>query len=360
MPAASPRQVPLALDAESFRTLGHALVDQLAGLLAAVPDGPVTRDEPASAVRAALDLDGPLPEQGTAPGPLLAETAERLFGHSLFNAHPRFFGYITASPAPIGILGDLLAAALNANVGARVLSPAATELEAQTVRWIAQLIGFPTACGGLMVSGGNMANLGARGTGGLGRPPGGERRRGVAAAARLRIRRDAHVDPVGRQRHADPRVLDARPRQPRAHAVAAVPVDRSRVDALEDPLGRIYHCLLLTPIILQLLPLTAEFRYGSRDEAGTAGRGRGRVRRGAPVARASRTPETSGADLGRPAGCVPPSIARHLATVEEATEVPQRSPGRGPPYWKSRVLRLKLLVTRMRAQGVPRARREVA
>lgn len=39
----------------------------------------------------------------------------------------------------------------------------------------------------------------------------------------------------------------------------------------------------------------------------------------------------------------PASIARHLATVGEATEVPQRSPGRGPPYWKSRVLRLKVL-----------------
>ena len=31
------------------------------------------------------------------------------------------------------------------------------------------------------------------------------------------------------------------------------------------------------------------------------------------------------------------------APVGEATEVPQRSPGRGPPYWKSRVLRLKVL-----------------
>ena len=156
---ASPRQAPLALDAEAFRALGHALVDQLAGLLAAVPAGPVTRDEAPSAVRAALDLDGPLPEQGTAPGPLLADTAARLFDHSLFNAHPKFFGYITAAPAPIGILGDLLASALNANVGARVLSPAATEVEAQAVRWIAQLIGFPADAGGLMVSGGNMANL---------------------------------------------------------------------------------------------------------------------------------------------------------------------------------------------------------
>ena len=39
----------------------------------------------------------------------------------------------------------------------------------------------------------------------------------------------------------------------------------------------------------------------------------------------------------------PASIALHLATVGEATEVPRRLPGRGPPYWKSRVLRLKVL-----------------
>ena len=40
---------------------------------------------------------------------------------------------------------------------------------------------------------------GARGAGRLGRPPGGDRRGGVAAAARLRIRRDAHLDPEGRR-----------------------------------------------------------------------------------------------------------------------------------------------------------------
>ena len=39
----------------------------------------------------------------------------------------------------------------------------------------------------------------------------------------------------------------------------------------------------------------------------------------------------------------PASISRYLAATGEATEVPQRSPGRGPPYWKSRVLRLKVL-----------------
>jgi len=39
----------------------------------------------------------------------------------------------------------------------------------------------------------------------------------------------------------------------------------------------------------------------------------------------------------------PASITRYLATVGEATEVKQRSPGRGPPYWKSRVLRRQVL-----------------
>ena len=147
------------MDAPMFRALGHRLVDQLAEFLESVPRRPVTRDESPSAVRDALDLKGPLPERGAEPGPLLEAAAQLLFDHSLFNGHPRFFGYITAPPAPIGILGDFLAAAVNANVGAWMLSPAATEIETQTVRWIAELIGYPVDCGGLLVSGGNMANI---------------------------------------------------------------------------------------------------------------------------------------------------------------------------------------------------------
>jgi glutamate/tyrosine decarboxylase-like PLP-dependent enzyme len=155
----SGRQSPLAMDAATFRAVGHRLVDQLAELLESVPRRPVTHDESPSAVRDALDLKGPLPERGTEAGPLLETVAQLLFDHSLFNGHPRFFGYVTAPPAPIGILGDFLAAAVNPNVGAWMLSPAATEIESQTVRWIAELIGYPVDCGGLLVSGGNMANF---------------------------------------------------------------------------------------------------------------------------------------------------------------------------------------------------------
>jgi aromatic-L-amino-acid decarboxylase len=153
------RQSALAMDASTFRALGHRLVDQIAEFLESLPRGPVTKDESPSAVRAAFDLTGELPESGMDPGPLLEQTAKFLFNHSLFNAHPRFFGYITAPPSPIGVLGDFLAAAVNPNVGAWILSPAATEIESQTIRWIATLIGYPGDCGGLLVSGGNMANF---------------------------------------------------------------------------------------------------------------------------------------------------------------------------------------------------------
>jgi len=158
-PGADTRDAPLAMDDATFRSLGHRLIDQIADFLESMPRGPITRDESPTSVRRAFDLSTPLPEAGMDAGPLIEQTAARLFEHSLLNGHPRFFGYITAAPAPIGMLGDLLAAAVNPNVGAWRLAPAASEIESQTVRWIAQLIGYPEDCGGILVSGGNMANV---------------------------------------------------------------------------------------------------------------------------------------------------------------------------------------------------------
>jgi glutamate/tyrosine decarboxylase-like PLP-dependent enzyme len=152
------RSAPIELDAEAFRRLGHGLVDEIADFLQTLRDRPVAPGESADEVRGALGRGG-LPERGTSPDELLGETARLLFEHSTFNGHPRFFAYITASPAPIGALGDLLAAAVNPNVSGWVLSPLASEIEAQTVRWIAELLGYPADCGGLLVSGGNMANF---------------------------------------------------------------------------------------------------------------------------------------------------------------------------------------------------------
>jgi aromatic-L-amino-acid/L-tryptophan decarboxylase len=158
-PRGERRAAPLALPASEFRQVGHTLIDAIAGFLESLPARPVAPADSPSAIQALLDAERPLPETGTDAGDLLSSAADLLFDHSLFNGHPRFFGYITSSPAPIGMLGDLLAAAVNANVGSWRLGPAATEIEAQAVRWIAEMIGYPRECGGLFVSGGNMANF---------------------------------------------------------------------------------------------------------------------------------------------------------------------------------------------------------
>ena len=153
------RTAPLEMMEEQFRSLGHDLVDRIAGFLGSTRTRAVSPAEPAQKVRDALGAARALPEEGQEAGDLLNRAADLLFEHSLLNGHPRFYGYITSSAAPIGMLAELLAAAVNANVGAWKLSPMATEIEAQVIRWLAQFIGYPTDCGGLLLSGGNMANL---------------------------------------------------------------------------------------------------------------------------------------------------------------------------------------------------------
>jgi aromatic-L-amino-acid/L-tryptophan decarboxylase len=153
------RSSPIEMQSEEFRTIGYHLVDRIAELLDSLSTRLVTTGEAPPAIREELDSARLLPDLGTDPAQLMDRAIDLLFDHSLFNSHPRFWGYITASAAPIGILGDLLASAVNQNTGAWFLSPMASEIEAQTIRWIAELLGFPTTCGGLLVSGGNMANI---------------------------------------------------------------------------------------------------------------------------------------------------------------------------------------------------------
>src|SRR5512141_132929 len=142
------RIAPLEMTDEQFRSLGHDLVDRIASFLGSLRGRAVTPAESPDRVRATLDAARTLPEQSAEAGALLQNTADLLFDHSLLNGHPGFYGYITSSAAPIGMLAELLAAAVNANVGAWKLAPMATEIEAQVIRWLAQFIGYPTDCSG--------------------------------------------------------------------------------------------------------------------------------------------------------------------------------------------------------------------
>ncbi len=152
------RNAPLDMPAEEFRRIGHDLVEQIATFLEELPHKKITQGEKPAEIRALLG-DRSLPENGISANQLFGKIPRLLFDHSLFNGHPKFMGYITASAAPIGALADLLAASVNPNCGGYSLSPIATEIEKQVIRWIAEFIGYPQDCGGILVSGGNMANF---------------------------------------------------------------------------------------------------------------------------------------------------------------------------------------------------------
>ncbi len=152
------RESPIEITAEDFKIIGHQLVDNIANFINTITEKRVTTGETPKQIQTVLG-NASLPGNGTSVSELFSKTSDLLFNHSLLNGHPKFFGYITSSPTPIGALADLLASAVNPNVGANVLSPMATAIEKQTVKWLAEFIGVSSTYGGLLVSGGNMANL---------------------------------------------------------------------------------------------------------------------------------------------------------------------------------------------------------
>ena len=152
------RKKPIEISNKEFKEIGYRLIDEIADFTGNIGNKPVTKGETPSQIQKILG-NASLPENGRSPNELVSQTTQLLFEHSLFNGHPKFFGYITASASPIGALADLLAATVNPNVGAQILSPIATEIEKQTVSWLAEIIGVSPGYGGILVSGGNMANF---------------------------------------------------------------------------------------------------------------------------------------------------------------------------------------------------------
>ena len=149
---------PVEISKDDFRKIGYHLVDAISDFFSTINEKPITTGETPKQIQSVLGNE-PLPENGTSIPELFSRTSDLLFNHSLLNGHPKFFGYITSSPTPVGALADLLAAAVNPNVGANILSPMATAIEKQTVKWLSEFIGVSPTYGGLLVSGGNMANL---------------------------------------------------------------------------------------------------------------------------------------------------------------------------------------------------------
>jgi len=154
------RPAPVAdLDWDSARM--RSLAERAVGLYAEYLDGldamRIARDVPAGRVREAVVR--PVPAEGLDDDELIDHLRDVLVEWGVQCGHPRFLAYVTGSGTVPGAVADMLASAVNMNVGGWQLSPSASEIEMALMRWFCDRFGMPATAGGLLLSGGAMANM---------------------------------------------------------------------------------------------------------------------------------------------------------------------------------------------------------
>jgi glutamate/tyrosine decarboxylase-like PLP-dependent enzyme/glutathione synthase/RimK-type ligase-like ATP-grasp enzyme len=137
-------------DWTDFRHQAHKMLDDMLAYLENIRERPVWQ------------LPPPRVREEIPRGPAALKDVHDQFltdilPYSSGNLHPGFMGWVQGGGTPVGMLADMLAAGMNANLGGRHHMPA--EIERQVVSWMRQLFGFPESATGLFVTGTSMANL---------------------------------------------------------------------------------------------------------------------------------------------------------------------------------------------------------
>src|SRR3712207_2339757 len=182
----APRPTPvtdLAWDPARAHDFGSRVLDLWTELLERLPELPVSRELTPAEVARAVALD--VPEAPMPVPDLLAHLRELTFEHSVYLGHPAFLAYITGAGTVPGAAAELLAAGLNPCLGGYRLGPGAAEIELHLTRWLASRFGLPDGEGGMMMTGGAMAQFVGAQRRRDGRPGGEGGRGGRAAGAAL-------------------------------------------------------------------------------------------------------------------------------------------------------------------------------
>jgi glutamate/tyrosine decarboxylase-like PLP-dependent enzyme len=141
-------------DWSATRAQGHRMLDDMFDYLAHIRERPVWQPMPAT-VR--TGFRGRLPMAPSELSGVHQEFLEKILPYSNGNVHPGFLGWVHGGGTSVGMLAEMLAGGLNANLGGRDHS--GLEVERQIVEWMRQLFGFPATASGLFVTGTSMANL---------------------------------------------------------------------------------------------------------------------------------------------------------------------------------------------------------
>jgi L-2,4-diaminobutyrate decarboxylase len=137
-------------DAESFRDLGHQLIDYLADYLKnGHPKANVWKDPDD---RLAEWSDNPLPSDAFA-------FFKKIIENSVHLHNPKYMGHQIAPPLPVAALAGLVSDILNNGMGVYEMGTVSTTLEKQIITHLAKQMGFSDTADGFLTSGGTLANF---------------------------------------------------------------------------------------------------------------------------------------------------------------------------------------------------------
>jgi aromatic-L-amino-acid decarboxylase len=180
-PADDPALEPWTV--EQIRLVGREVVELMVDQLAGSPSRPVFRLLPPDLARTLGS--GSLPDAGADPAQLLEAFRDEIAPYPLGNNHGRFWAWVCSPANVMAVFGEALAAAMNPHCD--VANHAAVHVERQVLDWFRDLVGFPTESGGVLVSGGSMANLTGLATARHARSGWDERELGLAGGPPLRV-----------------------------------------------------------------------------------------------------------------------------------------------------------------------------
>ncbi len=158
------------LDFESRRKLGYQLIDALNDYFSSLPDRNVQLPLEERTFGALTDK---MPELGESAEAVLREATTEMIDKGFHVPSGNYFGLMNPAPTYMAVLAEALVAALNPQLATLARSQLASKIEAETVRWIAERVGWtkigagespctgPHACDGTFTSGGNEANFSA-------------------------------------------------------------------------------------------------------------------------------------------------------------------------------------------------------
>jgi aromatic-L-amino-acid/L-tryptophan decarboxylase len=148
---------PLEPDAAEMRRLAEEALRRIVAHIESLPQQPARGDE--GAAEFARTLIEPMPEEGERYEKLLDLLFDECVPRSFNAAGPGYLAYIPGGGLFHAALADFISDSVNRYTGVNAAAPALVQLESNVIRWLCQIVGYGAGSGGVLTTGGSLANF---------------------------------------------------------------------------------------------------------------------------------------------------------------------------------------------------------